>query len=885
MATGLRRAGSRRIVVRTMRSRFSFVVWAVLLAVGSGGTLAAQDTAGAAAPLLAGQSVPPGRTLLTAASARNALELGFPSLAAELYRAMIEAPQPPAGDLNQLVLEWVTALLDDGRATEAEAALKRYVGLPTASYRLRAGLVAAALRRPEEARAEADAVQVEDLPAGDRSWYHYLVGLNASTAGDFARANNAYDQAITLASSELSRARFVLARVRALLNVGELSDADLATLRRNVEQYQGRSTGYRFAEQYAAALHQRGRRDEAVRFLQEQLQALPPQEREVHDDFRLDLGLIAGAQDGVGRNALNGLLAAAADRDKQRIALQLLSRASTEEAPRAAFRRTLNELTAVEPAHPILEDLLIVRAQLSLAENRYADAEADANTVLQLFPGSQLKPAALGVLMGSAWERGQFRRAAGYATQARDEPSAGAARAALGVLVAEAYFRAPDYRSAADAYAAALTDVPVGIAPGALMFQRVLSEINADRLSEAEAQLDLMGLDPRFDTENRWRTEWNLGRALQTAGDDGVARAYARVNRLLAGDATTLPVELRVRMAWFQARLAYETGDAEQTLILTARLREGLGEVDAVLRADVVSSLALLEAQADFRLNRPDAALEVLKRLRADYPRADASVYSFIIEAEAYAAQGQFVEAQRVYVKLADDYPQNRFAPYALFQAALNVERRGQAEFLEEAIRLIERLVQAYPTSDLVFMARFKQGDLLRRLNQFGAAQQVYELLVRDFARHPDVRAAELALADCHAAQAATDASHLESAIAIYERLQDQVAADLDLRVESGFKHGHALVRTSKIDRAQEVWWPVVNAYLLNETEARRLGANGRHWMARILVELASLHEQQGKLEQARDLYELAVKSGLPYGEAVRSRLARLRGGEVAPNR
>ena len=153
------------------------------------------------------------------------------------------------------------------------------------------------------------------------------------------------------------------------------------------------------------------------------------------------------------------------------------------------------------------------------------------------------------------------------------------------------------------------------------------------------------------------------------------------------------------------------------------------------------------------------------------------------------------------------------------------------------------------------------------------------------FRATPDVRAAELALADCHAAQAATDSSHLESAISIYERLQDQVAADVDLRVESGFKHGHALVRTGKTERAQEVWWPVVNAYLLNEGEARRLGANGRHWMVRILVELASLHEQQGKLEQARDLYELAVKSGLPYGETVRSRLARLRGGEVAPNR
>ena len=50
----------------------------------------AQDATGAAAPLVVVQAAPPGQSLLTAASARNALELGFPSLAAELYRAMLE---------------------------------------------------------------------------------------------------------------------------------------------------------------------------------------------------------------------------------------------------------------------------------------------------------------------------------------------------------------------------------------------------------------------------------------------------------------------------------------------------------------------------------------------------------------------------------------------------------------------------------------------------------------------------------------------------------------------------------------------------------------------------------------------------------------------------
>ncbi len=834
----------------------------------------------AAAPLAPAPGAPPVPGLLRIESARRALELGFPALAAELYQALAEDVAPPPADRNGLYLEWATALLDDGRPAEAGAVLARYVGAPTPALRLRQALVAAATGDRQPAEALVEGLTPDALMPADRSWWHYLRGVLATAAGDFAAAGAAYEQALAAAVDDLARARFLLARLSSVLKgTGELSDANLATLRQNVEQNRGRSTGYRFAELYAAALYARGQSDAAVRFLQEQLQALPAQERAVSDTFRLALGLIAGAQNGVGRLALTSLLGDAVDRDKQRIALQLLARTSQEGASRAAFLDTLNGLIRRPQPHPIFEDLLLFRAFFALGDRRYGDADADANLLLEQYPGSPLRAPALGVLMSSAWERGQYRRAADFAARAQADARDSETKAVLGVVVAEAYFRATDYRSAADAYAASLSAVPAGVAPDDLMFQWVFAEIAAGRLEEAAGLVDRLAADARFGLINRWQAEWNLARALQATGRDGVNRAYLRVNRLLAdGDGSRLPLQLFVRMAWLQARLAYEQGEPARALDLARMVRGTFGQLEDPFRADVASSLALLEAQANYGLSRPDEALSVLQRLRVDYPQADAAVFSYVIEAEAYVAQGRLVDAQRVFVKLADDFPQNRFAAYGLLQAALTVRKLGQDSNRREAYNILERLVQNYPQSDLIFTARFTQGDLLRELNQFASALQTYETLVVDFPRHADVRAAELAVADCHAALATADATRLERAMAGYERLQFLPNAPLDLRLEAGFKHGYALVRSGKAARARQVWWPLVEPLISEDGSRGALGARGRYWLARTLLELGLLHEQQGQLEQAREMMTLILRLGLPRAEEARSALVRLGG-------
>ncbi len=293
-----------------------------------------------------------------------------------------------------------------------------------------------------------------------------------------------------------------------------------------------------------------------------------------------------------------------------------------------------------------------------------------------------------------------------------------------------------------------------------------------------------------------------------------------------------------------------------------------------------------MRAEANFALGHDAAALEILKKLRVDFPRSDAAVYSFFDEAEHYAQQDNAVKAQQLLTNVADEFPDNTtYAPLALFRAALQAERRGQESNLIEDNKLIVDLVNKYPQSELVFAARMKQGDLLRKLNQFPQAQQVYELLLNNYPQRPDIALAQLALAETHNAQSASEPAHAESALVLFEHVRDRVDAPLDARVEAGYNLGRLYVRRGEMAKADAVWWrDVVGEFLLNRDHAAHLGATGRYWMARTLLELGTLYEQQEKLEQAKKAWGLIISAKLGYGEALaKARLARFNLAEGKP--
>ena len=214
-----------------MRFRNSPVL---LLAMVAGVALRAQVPLTAPVPLVTPSRAPsPGETALNLTAADRALDMGFPAIAAEMYRRLLGAPD---GDRSRLTLGLATALLDDGRPVEAEQALQGFVGLRGAAWHLRAALAAMQQRKLDVARSELAATKADEVAASDRAWYFYLQGLLADAANDVNGAKDLYQQAEAAATSGLARARFVLAREQARLRLGPVTEAEAETHRARIRE-------------------------------------------------------------------------------------------------------------------------------------------------------------------------------------------------------------------------------------------------------------------------------------------------------------------------------------------------------------------------------------------------------------------------------------------------------------------------------------------------------------------------------------------------------------------------------------------------------------------------------------------------------------------------
>lgn len=834
----------------------------------------------------------PGEWIIEEGRADAALHAGFPATAAVVYRAILDNPVVPPATAHRVTLSLVTALMDAGEPDAAEKTLEAYTGAHNTPYQLRVGLLAITAGRLAPARAALAAGRIEDLTAADRSWWYFLQAMVADAEGEITAANNYYEQAADGAVSELQRVRFLLGQEQSRLRAGQVAESQLAALRGNMERFQGTRLGYTAVRTYAAALAGLDRAAEAQAVLQRQLAVLPPTERDAADQLGLMLGLIAGENSGAGRQAFKQLLREGLRPDTQRLALQLLARGAKTPEERRQLRRDLSELINAPTPHAIIEDLLLARAQTALADKDYTPAEEDARALLERFPASASKPAALGVRLVVAWESKRYRTAADVIVQLRAVVPPGIDRSELGVLLAEAWFRAGadaeargadgkgEFRNAVDAYEAALREPPAVVPAGTLIFQRVLADIRADQLDAAAAELDAAAATPGFAVESRWQAEWNLIREMQARGQ--MQAAQDRVNRLLAGGAQGVSEELRIRLIWLRAKLAFDNGQPElaqqQADELLTALKAG-GEMPMALRTDVTSMGQLLKARALLALNREQEGFALFEQLRTNYRATPAAQYSYLVQAGYQAQRGDMAGAQGLLISFVDreEYKKSEYAPLALYEAALNLERQGLDRQFQEAYRLLERLVSDYPRDELVFYARLKQGDLQRKLTDFSTARQLYEDLTINYSQHPDVLLAWLALAESLFAQGTNSVVNYERARDIFARLRDLPAAPVDLRVEAGYKWGNALARRGQAAKALTVFWSVVDTFLLDAGQAAKLGANGRWWLSKSLLQFAQLHEESGRFDEAQRAYQIIVNNQLNGAALAEAKLARFR--------
>ncbi|MBK1876725.1 tetratricopeptide repeat protein [Pelagicoccus mobilis] len=835
-----------------------------------------------------------GDAYLLAGQARRALEAGIYDLSYSLGVDAAALTDSDGVDFdNALVI--VDSLLAMTEWVEARSRLGELAsldGAPLARLDLREAMV-------EYAEGDVDAVDerllglsIGALGGDDLAWFWFLRGWTVLRLGDRDGAAASFESARSAAgdASPALAAQINYLIFRSLLESNTANASTIPQLQNALLENAGREVRFVYAQQLAALLFDAGNADAAIGLIGRSLAELPDGMGRVRAQFQLLASMAGGLGRVEGRQALAELLEANQYPDLMSIALQQAFRRARagDEAAELVVWTQLDGMIEGEPEHLLLDQALYYRSVFKFLEGDFVGAEEDASELQRRFPNSSYRRGMLALQASSAWNRKRYRTAASRLQTMRSEFADLERDYRLSALIADCYLRAglqsntrEDFANAAEGYATAISNVSDESQGAPLYFQMVDARLQAGQLDLALEAIDDSDLQSLAGAEMVWRTQWLVLKELRRVGR--ADEAYDRAQEAVLGESED-PL-LKLRLLWLTARLSVVSGDSEYTYDWVREIedfvqRESLSDADPDLLNKVLASSLLSLSESHFALEEPEEAVALLERLREEYPGYESALLSYISHARYLSRENRTVEAQQLLVSLADEYSDHRLAPSALLEAALNAVRRGQDTYLDEATKLLQRIATDYPDSEIVFQARLMQADLLRRLNKFGSAEQIYYLLENEYADRPDRFLAQMSMADTLLAQANEDESKFDGAVSRLELLMDlpettlgPLVNELDLQVEAGYKLAQAWRSRGESMRAKRLFWQLYDRMFSEELRIRELGPKGRYWISRCLFGLAEISKEEGKVDQANLFYEKVIEHRLNGVELARRRL------------
>ncbi len=881
---------------------------------------------------------PDGRALLGLAD--QALAAGLSSTAASFYAQLLADPRLDEKSRELAGLGLTAATLERARAPETKAALKF---LPKSARKtLREGLLAVLENDPEGARKSSAELDLAALPAHESAWGHALRWMIAAAQGDNLNATLSQEAIARTAVSEEQRQRIELLGYHATIVAGKAEERTVSALRELAREARGTPLAYAYARNLALALAQRDEPEEAAKALAAAGALAPARQAEAD----LLAGLILGAATPAGRErlkeaarnpanvavrltALRALVAAADPRVEVEAGKTVDPRAVANEVNDFLLRQNPGSLTYHCPRDPqVLDAIHLARAQLMLFAGSREKARQAAEDLLKDVPASPLSREATRTLAIAAWGDGSFRLAATHLATLADasvEPE----RAALRIAAADCLFLAKDFALAEKAYAGLQQEAAdIRLAEDAF-HQRVLCLLETS--DDAAAWDRVAGAIEETARSRRtrtglpvWSASWSLVEDARKSGRAADAEKLLNRLRPLLADARA---DYALRFAWQSALLAIAQGRLAQAGQLAAdidRALENLPNDDAIsdLRKAVPElrgHAALLKARA--ALNAGSAkGLDELVALRRRYGKVPAAAASYLVEGRHLASVGRHADAQERFESLAKDFQGEptlaEFASLGLYeaaeQAALQAPTAGEGK-LKDAVELLERFTDAYPLSPLLTRVTLRRAEILRSLGLFDNALVVLDALIRDRPTDAARPLAEMARADTlfGLAQLRRDrAAQLERprimrAVAAYERVAEAWAKDsADTQTEAWYKWALTLTERAKAETGPEA--------VATRTEARkvllralgalrgrdageaagRFSSDGRLWLARSVLLMGELCEQDGDRAEAIAAYSIIVTvnqgltaslSRLPGQATAESKLATLRGSSSNP--
>lgn len=816
-------------------------------------------------------------------AAERLLESGLSVLAGDMYRELLQQEGLAPDEVATLKLQLAKSLIAQRQFMAARALLEGIsVDSRSSAYYLYLAVSAYGNGRKVDSvllKNSLDQVDESALSPEDIPWFYLMKGLESDLSGRPQAATDAFEQARAAARSETQQALFDAMLLREELLRTPADESMIKSAYNRWQRVSGTADAYPFVRHYVILLYNLGRAEEAIETINQELAAVGSgYENRQREQLLLLKAVMYGVDTPSGRDALRALLREGRNREAMLTALQLLASVNTQ--PRQAeLADFLDTLIAREDPHPLLGQLYYLRSQLALERGEIATAETDAKLLLEQFPGLNKITNVHRLLAYAALQKTppQYRAAADFLIQMRDLTEVPADRQVINRLIGDCYFLNGDYRNAVDFYQSAQGQEPTAGQNEAFFLRLVTAAVRSGQVEFAMEYIDEATINGDIPIADQWQAEWNVALALQADGQLDVA--LARVRSLLAdADGRLVPVALDLRLRWLEIRLAMLLGESEVTRL---RLDELFSRIESIPEGSLETSelerlrTEVLLLKASFLINTGDSAagIELLRLLRTEFARSSAAEQSYMIEAGYYASIGDLKTAQETLLKLASDYKSSSIAPQALYEASIYGERLGTDQYAK-AVRILDDLIERFPDNPLYFFARLKQGNLLRKMNDFAAAQIIYENLIRAFPEHPHRYLAELSRAECMLALAKENQGQIQNAALELERLIEIPNLPIDFQVEVGFKWGFALQQSGKREKAQEVFALISQRFLLEGEN--RLGVTGRYWMSRLLLELGKSLEERGEPVEARLVYRKIIAYNLPGRNLAQSRAARL---------
>ncbi len=800
-------------------------------------------------------------------AASNALRFGMTSFAEIICRSIISEKNPPQKELDETRDILISALISQGKYDLASQELSLIKKKPDSIYHLKSALISIGLVQISEAEDQIAKSVFAELPEDMQSWYYLARGYIFYHQAKYESARKNFEK-----SQELAKTKFAYSDSMQALNLARLSqgltDSDtkqmLEDLSRRVNIYLGTPTGFSYAKQYAIVLNKVGKKDEALKLIDGQLQLPLITEFDI-EDLKIISAILQMDNPEKSKMVLKDVLLSTKSADILDYALKLLHTAFATD--NAGFEQMLKEILS-KGSENVRDRILLELAFCSIQNSDIAATSKYASELLENYPASQLKKDALRILTWVSFlnpdsDPTKYRLAAKYLLEiaALETNQTNAFYAKM--LAADSYLKDNDFYSAATIYEELINHGEPKNYLGRVLVNAVDSLVAAKSLDKAIVIVDKAYKNNSISTDETWEAEWSLLNGFRA--EDKIDQALLRVEKILSDPAySKISILLKFRMQWLQAKLNEEKKHYNEAVKLSNILLEeifavAISEDEKAAVDNLAASTMLLKARcllAQGKTDGKDGAFACYEALRAKYPFTDAAQMSALYQARALAAKNQFAAAAQMCKTLVDTYPDSKFASTAIFEAAHYARQMGTDSNYKNALVLLDNLCKNYPTDGKVFYARFMQGDILRILGSFADARAIYQDLQNAYPNHPEIYLAAMAIGDTLLAQKNKE---LDASLN-FERLYALSNIPLEAKAEAAFKWGFAMQRMGRKREAAEIWW-LTSKELLNVQNT--FESKGKYWIGRMLLELGKTLEDLGQPNDAKIAYKLIIENKL----------------------